>query len=210
MIFSVFLYQGLHTTITLNASIYLAVVPIVVLFLNRLIFADPIRPMGLFSTMISFVSVLWLRSHGELRRLYQLNINQGDYGQGGSAMSWALYCYIIRLKPVSLPNAMMLTAQVSMAILLFTPVFIWQYLQLNHNFISKLNSHQYWIISYLTIDPAILSYAFWNYGISIVGGAKSATFTNATPLFAAIFGILTATYLSYRQCLLDCDRIMAA
>ncbi|MFD1805131.1 DMT family transporter [Pasteurella oralis] len=190
VIFPVFLYQGLQTTTALNASIYLAVVPIVVLFLNRLIFADPIRPMSLFGAITSLVGVLWLLSHGELRRLYQLAINQGDLWAIGSALSWALYCCIIRLKPVSLPNAMMLTAQVSVAMLLFTPVFIWQYLQLDHNFISKLNSHQYWIISYLIIGPSILSYALWNYGISIVGGAKGAAFTNATPLFAAIFGIL--------------------
>lgn len=190
VIFPVFLYQGLQTTTTLNASIYLAVVPIVVLFLNRLIFSDPIRPMLLLGAITSFTGVLWLLSHGELNRLYQLDINQGDLWAIGSAISWALYCCIIRLKPATLPNTMMLTAQVCIAMLLFTPVFIWQYLQLEQNFISTLSSHQYWIIGYLIIGPSILSYAFWNYGISIVGGAKGASFTNATPLFAATFGIL--------------------
>lgn len=190
VIFPVFLYQGLQTTTSLNASIYLAVVPILVLLLNRVVFGDPIKPSALLGAIMSLIGVLWLLSHGQLHRLYQLEINQGDLWAIGSSMSWAIYCCIIRFKPTTLPNTILLTAQVGIAVFLFTPIFLWQYIQLDRDVFTTLNATHYWIIVYLIIGPSILSYAFWNYGISIVGGAKGASFTNATPLFAAIFGIL--------------------
>ncbi|PJG83709.1 DMT family transporter [Caviibacterium pharyngocola] len=190
VIFPVFLYQGLQTTTALNASIYLAVVPIVVLFLNRLVFGDPIRPQVLIGALISFIGVLWLLSHGEPSRLLAFNVNTGDLWAIGSAISWAIYCCIIRFRPAALPNAVMLTSQVVIAMLLFTPVFAWQYLQIDGAVFSAFTANQWWIILYLIIGPSILSYGFWNYGMSIVGGTKGAAFTNATPLFAAVLGIL--------------------
>ncbi|MGC7589006.1 DMT family transporter [Bisgaard Taxon 46] len=189
-IFPVFLYQGLQTTTALNASIYLAVVPIFVLFLNRVFFGDPIRAMGLTGAFLSFIGVLWLLSRGEIARLMQLEVNQGDLWALGSAISWSLYCCIIRLKPAVLPNTVMLTTLVCIAMLLLSPLFIWQYQQLPPAFLTSLTPTQYSIIAYLIIGPSILSYAFWNYGISLVGAEKGAAFTNATPLFAALLGVL--------------------
>ncbi|AFI47136.1 TPA: DMT family transporter [Pasteurella multocida] len=190
VIFPVFLYQGLQTTTSLNASIYLAVVPIFVLFLNRLVFGDPIDFTGLTGALFSFVGVLWLLSRGDIQRLTQLEVNQGDLWALGSALSWSIYCCLIRLKPAQLPNTVLLTTLVCMAMLLFTPLFIWQYQQLPPAFFSTLTPTQYSIIAYLIIGPSILSYGFWNYGISLVGADKGAAFTNATPLFAALLGVL--------------------
>ncbi|MGC6405468.1 DMT family transporter [Bisgaard Taxon 45] len=190
VIFPVFLYQGLQTTTSLNASIYLAVVPIFVLFLNRFVFGDPIRSAGLVGALLSFIGVLWLLSRGEMQRLTQLAINQGDIWALGSAISWSMYCCIIRFKPADLPNTVMLTTLVLIAIVILTPLFIWQYQYLPPAFFSTLTTTQYGIIAYLIIGPSILSYAFWNYGISLVGAEKGAVFTNATPLFAALFGML--------------------
>lgn len=98
VIFPVFLYQGLQTTTSLNASIYLAVVPIFVLFLNRLVFGDPINFTGLTGALFSFVGVLWLLSRGDIQRLTQLEVNQGDLWALGSALSWSIYCCLIRIK----------------------------------------------------------------------------------------------------------------
>ncbi|HBO38465.1 MAG TPA: EamA/RhaT family transporter [Pasteurellaceae bacterium] len=190
IIFPVFLYQGLQTTTALNASIYLAIVPIVVIFLNRVAFGDKIRPVVLLGAMISFIGVLWLLSHGELRRLLVLDVNRGDLWAIGSAIAWAIYCCVIRLRPADLSNPVMLTVQVTIAMLLFTPVFIGQLMITENAVWTGITSQQWWIILYLIIGPSILSYAFWNYGMTIVGGTKGATFTNATPLFAAVLGIL--------------------
>ncbi|EJS86733.1 hypothetical protein AAUPMC_17540, partial [Pasteurella multocida subsp. multocida str. Anand1_cattle] len=73
---------------------------------------------------------------------------------------WSIYCCLIRLKPAHLSNTVLLTTLVCMAMLLFTPLFIWQYQQLPPAFFSTLTPTQYSIIAYLIIGPSILSYGF--------------------------------------------------
>ncbi|WP_410681553.1 DMT family transporter [Avibacterium paragallinarum] len=189
VIFPLFLYQGLQSTTALNASIYLAVVPIAVLLLNRLVFGDKIRPLMLAGAVVSFFGVLCLLSQVDPQTLLQFNVNKGDLWAIGSALSWAVYCCIIRLRPTDLPNAVMLTLLVAIAMLFFTPVFLWKALTASEPIISQISTSHWAMIGYLVIGPSILSYAFWNYGISLVGGAKGAVFTNVTPLFAALLGI---------------------
>ncbi len=44
ILFPATLYEGLKTTTALNASLYLAISPVLVLFLNRLVFKEKISP----------------------------------------------------------------------------------------------------------------------------------------------------------------------
>lgn len=184
------LYQGLKTTSALNASLYLAVVPVLVLFLNRLAFGEKIKPMIFLGALLSLVGVVWLLSQGDLARLANLHINTGDLWAILSAVSWAVYCCVIRLRPASISNTVFLTALVGLAVITLTPFFIYEFLSQSANQIENLTASQWLGVGYLIIGPSILSYAFWNFGIAIVGSAKGAVMTNFTPLFAALFSIL--------------------
>lgn len=190
ILFSATLYEGLKTTSTLNASLYLAVVPVFVLVLNRLFFRDHIRPIMWIGAMVSLVGVLWLLSHGDIARLQHLELNSGDLWAIASAASWALYCCVIRLRPAGLSNAAFLTALVGVGVLVLLPLFVIEILVTGDVFIPTLSLEQWGGVVYLIIGPSVLSYAFWNFGMSIVGSNKGAVMTNFTPLFAAIFGIL--------------------
>ncbi|MGR6982172.1 DMT family transporter [Testudinibacter sp. P27/CKL/0425] len=188
--FPVFLYQGLQTTTALNASIYLAAVPMATLLINRLIFHDSIEWRMLLGALLSFVGVLYLLVQGDFTNLSQLSINRGDVWAIGSALSWAVYCSIVRLKPPQLVNSVFVTALVTIGVLLFTPVYLYAVIQGESAVYAELSLNQWWIVAYLIVFPSILSYVFWNYGISVVGSAKGASFTNAVPLFAAALSIL--------------------
>ncbi|MGR3807561.1 DMT family transporter [Pasteurella testudinis] len=188
--FPVFLYQGLLTTTALNASIYLAAVPMATLLINHLIFRDPIQSRMLFGAMLSFIGVLYLLIQGDPSNILHVNINNGDIWAIGSALSWAVYCSIVRLKPSQLLNSVFVTALVAIGVLLFTPVYLYTVIQGESAVYTELSANQWWIVLYLIIFPSILSYVFWNYGIGVVGSAKGASFTNAVPLFAALLSIL--------------------
>lgn len=188
--FPVFLYQGLLTTTALNASIYLAAVPMTTLLINRLIFRDSIEWRMLFGALLSFIGVLYLLVQGDFADLSQLSINHGDIWAIGSALSWAVYCSIVRLKPPQLANSAFVTALVTLGILMFTPVYLYAIFQGESAVYADLRASQWWILAYLIVFPSILSYVFWNYGISVIGSAKGASFTNAVPLFAATLSIL--------------------
>ncbi|TNG91405.1 DMT family transporter [Pasteurellaceae bacterium USgator11] len=188
--FPVFLYQGLLTTTALNASIYLAAVPMATLLLNHLIFRDPIQPTMLIGAILSFIGVLYLLVQGEPSNILALNINSGDIWAIGSALSWAVYCAIVRLKPPQLINSVFVTSLVTIGVLLFSPIYLYSLAQGDGAVYRELSTTQWQIVLYLIIFPSILSYIFWNYGISIVGSAKGASFTNIVPLFAAALSII--------------------
>lgn len=99
ILFPATLYEGLKTTTALNASLYLAISPVLVLFLNRLVFKEKISPIILSGAIISLLGVLWLLMQGKLTRLFSLAINQGDLWAIASTISWAVYCCVIRLRP---------------------------------------------------------------------------------------------------------------
>ena len=190
VLFPATLYQGLKTTSSLNASLYLAVVPVLVLFLNRLVFKEKIKPVIFVGALMSLIGVFWLLSQGELRRLMQLTINGGDLWTIASAISWAVYCCIIRLRPANISNTAFLTWLVGLAVAVLTPFFLYELWHGSAKILPNLTALQWSGIGYLIIGPSILSYAFWNFGIAIVGSAKGAVMTNFTPLFAALFSIL--------------------
>ncbi len=190
VLFPATLYQGLKTTSSLNASLYLAVVPVLVLFLNRLVFKEKIKPVIFVGALMSLIGVFWLLSQGELHRLMQLTINGGDLWTIASAISWAVYCCIIRLRPANISNTAFLTWLVGLAVAVLTPFFLYELWHSSAKILPNLTALQWSGIGYLIIGPSILSYAFWNFGIAIVGSAKGAVMTNFTPLFAALFSIL--------------------
>ncbi|WGE89438.1 DMT family transporter [Actinobacillus arthritidis] len=190
VLFPATLYQGLKTTSALNASLYLAVVPVLVLFLNLWVFKEKIKPMILSGALLSLIGVFWLLSQGNLEKLMNLQINHGDLWTITSAVSWAIYCCIIRLRPANIGNTAFLTALVGLAVITMTPLFVYEFWQSSAEILQNLTAYQWFGIAYLVIGPSILSYAFWNFGIAIVGSAKGAVMTNFTPLFAALFSIL--------------------
>ncbi len=190
VLFPATLYQGLKTTSSLNASLYLAVVPVLVLFLNRLVFKEKINPMIFVGAVISLIGVFWLLTQGNLEHLLTLTVNHGDLWTIASAISWAVYCCIIRLKPNNISHSTFLTWLVGLAVFVLTPLFIYEFIQESAKLLPNLTALQWSGIGYLIIGPSILSYAFWNFGIAIVGSAKGAVMTNFTPLFAALFSIL--------------------
>lgn len=190
VLFPATLYEGLKTTDALNASLYLAVVPVLVLFLNRIAFKEKVKSAIFFGALISLSGVLWLLSRGDFGRLADLRINRGDLWTITSAVSWAVYCCIIRLRPPGISNTVFLTALVGLAVITLTPLFLYEFRHHSAVVLAELSTLQWAGVGYLIIGPSILSYAFWNFGIAIVGSAKGAVMTNFTPLFAALFSIL--------------------
>ena len=190
VLFPATLYQGLKSTSALNASLYLAVVPVLVLFLNLLFFKEKIKLIIFSGALLSLVGVTWLLSQGNLTRLAQLEINRGDLWTITSAVSWAIYCCIIRQRPSGISNTAFLTALVGLAVLTLTPLFLYEFWQISAKTLQNLTAYQWLGVAYLVLGPSILSYAFWNYGIAIIGSAKAAVMTNFTPLFAVLFSIL--------------------
>lgn len=102
--FPLTLYIGLQTTSALNAAIYMSATPSMVLLINRLIFRDPVLGRNWLGVAFSTLGVMILLFQGNPLHAASLHTFAiGDLWAMGSALSWALYCSLLRLKDRRIP-----------------------------------------------------------------------------------------------------------
>ncbi len=192
VIFPTTLYQGLQTTNSLNASLYLATVPSLVILLNRLFFKMPVTNYALVGSTLSLLGVLILISKGKLSVLLQLNINTGDIWAMLSAISWACYCSLIKIKPSSLTTGAFLGVSLGMGVLLLMPIWLAEmyHYQLTAEYLVNAIKDNFVALLYLVLAPSVASYWLWNKGLEIVGTEKGALFNHLIPLSSAVLAIL--------------------
>lgn len=186
------LYQGLQTTSSLNASLYLATVPSLVIILNTLFFKEKITTKAIIGSSLSFLGVLILISKGNPSTLLRLNFSIGDAWAILSAVSWACYCSLIKIKPQSLTTGSFLGASLAIGVLLLTPIWLAEifYHQLTVSYFSEVIQNNFVALIYLIIGPSVMSYWLWNKGLGILGTAKGALFNHIIPLSAALIAVL--------------------
>ncbi|EJR0220731.1 DMT family transporter [Raoultella planticola] len=190
--FPLTLYIGLQSTSALNAAIYLSATPCMVLIINRLIFHDRVSARNWLGVIFSTAGVLVLLLHGSLRQSEGLkSFSHGDLWAMGSALSWALYCSLLRNKDTRIPANAFVAASSFLGALILLPVvsgWLWR-----HPTISFAAYHDIYFLSglaYLVIFPSWLAYLFWNKGIAAIGATRGEIYTHIIPLSGGILSIL--------------------
>ncbi len=125
--FPLTLYIGLQTTSALNAAIYMSATPSMVLLINRLIFRDPVSARNWLGVIFSTLGVMILLFQGNPLHATSLHrFSVGDLWAMGSALSWALYCSLLRLKDRRIPaNGFVAVSSLLGALILLPIVIFW-------------------------------------------------------------------------------------
>lgn len=192
VLFPVTLYIGLQYTSSLNAAIYLSTTPALVLLINKWVFKEHISRRNIAGVLLSSIGVVWLVMQGDLLHLDTLkNLNRGDVWTMGSAVSWALYCAFLRVKPKVIGgNAFVAVSAVIGAVMLL-PV-----LALRTTTFSQVDLAVYFDadfllgLAYLVIFPSWLSYLLWNKGILAIGATRGEIYSHLIPLSGGLLSIV--------------------
>ncbi|OWG05815.1 EamA family transporter, partial [Klebsiella pneumoniae] len=166
--FPLTLYIGLQTTSALNAAIYMSATPSMVLLINRLIFRDPVSGRNWLGVAFSTLGVMILLFQGNPLHAASLHTFAiGDLWAMGSALSWALYCSLLRLKDRRIPaNGFVAVSSLLGALILLPIVIFWL---MRHPAQDSAAWREPFFLSglaYLVIFPSWLAYLFWNKGIA--------------------------------------------
>lgn len=192
VLFPVTLYIGLQYTSSLNAAIYLSTTPALVLLINKLIFKEVISSRNISGVVLSSLGVVYLVLQDDLLHLDTLkNLNRGDIWTMGSAISWALYCAFLRIKPREIGgNAFVAVSAVIGAIILL-PVLAFRTFEQSHLDLS-VYLHPGFLagLAYLIIFPSWLSYLLWNKGILAIGATRGEIYSHLIPLSGGVLSIL--------------------
>lgn len=189
--FPLTLYIGLQYTSSLNASIYISSTPCLVLLINALFFHESISWRNILGVVVSTAGVVYLAfSNAHDGGLSTFGI--GDILTIVSAISWAGYCALLRLKEKRVTNTAFVGFTSLLGTIILLPVyFIYCYCVGSLTIFNQTPS-LYPVLGaiYLVIFPSWLAYVFWNKGVQLIGTTRSEIFTHVIPVSGGLLSIV--------------------
>ncbi|MEO9383394.1 DMT family transporter [Chromobacterium phragmitis] len=192
VLFPITLYIGLQYTSSLNAAIYLSTTPALVLIINKIFFKERIAQQNIWGVALSSIGVAYLILQGDFTRADALaSLNRGDLWTMGSAVSWALYCAFLRIKPKEIKGNAFVAVSAAIGAIALLPALLFS---LQGNAPIAASGHlQYGLlagVAYLVIFPSWLSYLLWNKGILAIGSTRGEIYSHLIPLSGGILSIV--------------------
>lgn len=185
--FHIGVYQALHTTTAVNATLFLSMSPVMIIVGSRLVYQDQIKPRQLLGITVSLLGVIALLTHGEPERLLALQFNVGDLWMLLSVTLWSMYSVILKKKPAELPQPVLLNATVLYGLVMMTPLFL---MTRSAGLGFTLSTSALLGLLYISVFASVVAYFCWNYGVSRLGPNRAGSFLHLIPLFGAILSLL--------------------
>jgi len=120
------LYEAVHTTTAINATLILAISPILIPTAARVILGQRQTRGELLGALVSALGVVVIVARGEWSVLRELAFTRGDLLMLGATAAWSLYSVILRRKPAELEPGALLGACMALAVLLLLPLYLWE------------------------------------------------------------------------------------
>ncbi|WP_367299373.1 DMT family transporter [Hafnia alvei] len=192
VLFPLTLYIGLQYTSSLNAAIYLSTTPAMVLLINHSIFKERISSRNISGVILSSLGVIWLILQGNISHIDLFNqLNRGDIWTMGSAVSWAVYCAFLRIKPREVKGNAFVAVSAALGAVVLLPILALTVIGNGVLSIIPYVQPEFLLgLVYLIIFPSWLSYLLWNKGIATIGATRGEIFSHIIPLSGGIFSIL--------------------
>lgn len=182
--FSMFIYMALDATTVVNTVLVNSFTPILIVCISWIGFREAITPRQAVGVFLSLIGLLWILSRGELTALLAIRFSTGDLWTLAAASSWAIYSVMLRKRPPELDQLTFLAALILLGNLLLLPFVVLE--SLYHGFTFPSTPSLMGGVFYLAVFPSLLSYFFWNRGVSEVGANRAGVFVHLMPVFSIV------------------------
>lgn len=175
-------YIGLQDTTAINAALIIALGPVLILPMARLLLQESMSALQLLGVLLSFVGVAVIITRAELSLLLELQLNRGDLWLLAGSALWAIYSVGVKLKPPELEPLVLLIAILLLGVLLNTPLYFWEIAQ---GRLIPLRPEAFAALGYVGVFAGVLAYISWNRGVELVGPNKAGLFLHLIPVYGA-------------------------
>lgn len=185
-------YAAVHTSTPLNVTLIASSMPLFMLIVGALFFGVPPRRPQWAGAAFSLAGVLLVLSRGHLETLLQIELVPGDLLMLLATALWALYSWMLAAPPASMRGAQRPAwnwAEFLLAQVVFGAV--WATLGAAVEAVA-MPQPVHWspavvaALAYVAVGASLIAYRCWGLGVSTVGPAVAAFFSNLTPLFTAV------------------------
>jgi drug/metabolite transporter (DMT)-like permease len=188
-LYNTLVYVGLQSTTATHSVLLNSLIPILIVLLGGLLFAQAVHSRQIIGIGISFVGVLTIVSEGNPMLLLTMGINPGDGIILLAMLTWALYTLVLRGLPAEIDRLGLLTVLMVIGLVALIPFFA---LEVAEGRVADFTTPSLLTLLYIGTFPSIVAMIFYNHGVATVGAARAGSFIHLMPAFGTL---LAATFL---------------
>ena len=191
--FNTLLYIGLQTTTATNALIINSSIPVLIIAFGLVFLKQTPTARSLIGILTSCTGVVWLVSQGDLERLVQRGISQGDLWILASSVVWAIYSLYLRFRPAELDPIAFLGF---MCVIGTSAIGLVRWINPFGEAPLSMEPHLLAAVGFFALFPSLGAYLCWNAGLAKVGAARGGQIIHLMPVFGLT---LAAAFLGERM-----------
>ncbi len=179
-------YIGLTSTTALNVLLLQSVTPLIIIVWAYLLFRERPAVRQSLGVLVSLLGVAAIAAGGSFDVLVHLRLNRGDMWVLAALAIYALYCVMLRKRPLVHPLSF-LVAAMGIGSVMMLPFMVWE-------FIAGARIHggapSYLAIAYTAVLPSFVAYLFFNRGVELIGSGPAGQSLHLMPLFGSVLAVL--------------------
>ncbi|MEH6444931.1 MAG: DMT family transporter [Oceanospirillaceae bacterium] len=184
--FNLSMYSALHYTTAINVAIAQAAIPMVIILLNRIFFAQAVFALQIVGVALAIFGVVVTVARGDVAGLLEGNLNRGDAMMIIAVACYALYSLSLRYKPEMNDFSFVFALAVA-SLIIMLPLMGWS---ISAHSLPQLSWSSIAIIVYIAVFPSFYAQLFYAKGIAKIGANRGGIFINLVPIFGAILAVL--------------------
>ena len=185
-LFNSFTYLALIHTQVINASLFNAAIPAIIILLCFLFKVEKTNKFQILGLIISVLGIITIITKLNLDILLSLNFNKGDLIMVGGALTWGIYSTLLKRKKFTLPLLTLVHVICTLGFISVLPQFLYEY---TNGQVIKFDINLVYTLIFLALFPSIGSYYCWAGAVSIVGANRAGISLSLIPLFSTIMAI---------------------
>ena len=185
-LFNSFTYLALIHTQVINASLFNAAIPAIIIllcFLFKVEDTNKFQIIGLIFTVFGMVVII---TKLNLDILLSLSFNKGDIIMIGGAITWGVYSTLLKKKKFTLPLLTLVHVICTLGLVCVLPQFLYEY---SNGQVINFDINLVYTLIFLALFPSIGSYYCWAGAVSIIGANRAGISLSLIPLFSTIMAI---------------------
>ena len=185
-LFNSFTYLALIHTQVINASLFNAAIPAIIIFLCFLFKVEKTNKFQILGLIISVLGIIAIITKLKVDILLSLNFNKGDLIMVGGVLTWGIYSTLLKRKKFTLPLLTLVQVICTLGLISVLPQFLYEY---TNGQVIKFDINLFYTLIFLALFPSIGSYYCWAGAVSILGANRAGISLSLIPLFSTIFAI---------------------
>lgn len=185
--FNALFYGGVHTTTAINASLVMALSPLVIPVFALFLLGERVTAVQIAGMLVSFAGVLVVMSRGEWAIFLAFAFVPGDLLIVAAVVCWSLYAVLAKRRPPDMEPYTFLTAMLMFGVVALLPFYLVES-------VFWIDYPLSWEAAlapmYLGAFPTALALILFNRAVEAIGANRTGPFNHVTPVFAALWSIL--------------------